>query len=145
MGNPFCHMELSTGNVDAAKKFYKHVFNWKLEEMKGGGMPYTMIQTVKGSPGGGITKIQMEGQPPAWLVYAEVDSVNKTIAKVEKAGGKALVPYMSIGDMGAIGVFVDPTGAAFGVWEAAKKPAKKAAAKKAPAKKAPAKKAAKKK
>ena len=43
-----------------------------------------------------------------------------------------------IGEMGFIGVFVDPTGAALGVWavrkQAAKKPTKKKAAKK-PAKK----------
>ena len=126
MGNPFVHMELSTGNVDAAKKFYKKVFDWKLEDMKGG-MPYTMIKTGA-KIGGGMAKTQMEGQPPAWLVYSEVNSVKKTMAKAEKAGAKAMVPFMPIGDMGAIGVFVDPTGAAFGIWEKGK-PAKKGAAK----------------
>jgi hypothetical protein len=33
---------------------------------------------------------------------------------------------MPIGDMGAIGIFVDPTGATIGVWAPGKKPAKKA-------------------
>ncbi len=128
MGNPFVHMELSTGNVDAAKKFYKKVFDWKLEDMKGG-MPYTMIKTgAKNGVGGGMAKTQMEGQPTAWLVYAEVASVKKTMAKAEKAGAKAMVPFMEIGDMGAIGVLVDPTGAAFGIWEKGK-PTKKAGAK----------------
>ncbi len=127
MGNPFIHMELSTGNVDAAKKFYKKVFDWKLEDMKGGGMPYTMLKTGA-KIGGGITKTQMEGQPPAWLVYSEVSSVKKTMAKAEKAGAKAMVPFMEIGAMGAIGVFVDPTGAPFGIWEKGK-PVKKASAK----------------
>jgi hypothetical protein len=36
------------------------------------------------------------------------------------------VEYMAIGDMGAIGVFVDPTGAGIGLWESAKKKPKKA-------------------
>ena len=75
----------------------------------------------------------MPEQPTAWLVYAEVDSVKKTMAKAEKAGAKVVVPFQAIGEMGAIGIFVDPTGASFGVWEKAKKkaPAKKKAAKKA--------------
>jgi hypothetical protein len=42
---------------------------------------------------------------------------------------------MSIGDMGSIGVFVDPTGATLGVW-APGKPAPKSKASKKPAKKA---------
>jgi predicted enzyme related to lactoylglutathione lyase len=128
MGNPFVHMELSTGNVDAAKKFYKKVFDWKLEDTKG--MPYTMIKTGAKDVGGGITKTHMEGQPTAWLVYAKVDSVKKTMAKAEKAGAKAVVAYMDIGAMGAIGIFADPTGGHFGVWEAAKKTAKKTGKKK---------------
>lgn len=128
MGNPFVHMELATGNVDAAKKFYKKVFDWKLEDSKQ--MPYTMINTGSKGVGGGMMKTMMEGQPPSWLVYAQVDSVKKTIAKAEKAGAKAVVPFQAIGANGAIGVFVDPTGAHFGVWEAAKKAKKKSAPKK---------------
>ena len=116
MGNPFVHMELSTGNVDAAKKFYKKLFDWKYDENKE--MQYTMLSTgAKGAIGGGITKIQMEGQPPAWLSYVEVASVKKKMAAAEKAGAKAVVPFMPIGEMGAIGICQDPTGAHLGVWE----------------------------
>jgi predicted enzyme related to lactoylglutathione lyase len=56
----------------------------------------------------------------------EVDDVKKTVAKARKLGANVQVEYMAIGDMGAIGVFIDPSGAAIGVWEATKKPAKKA-------------------
>jgi predicted enzyme related to lactoylglutathione lyase len=79
----------------------------------------------------------MPNQPSGWLVYAEVASVKKTMAKAEKAGAKAVVPFQPIGEMGAIGVFVDPQGSPFGIWEkAAPKPKAKKAAKKAAAKKA---------
>ena len=41
--------------------------------------------------------------------------------------GYEVAPYQPIPGMGAFGIFVDPTGAALGVWEPApKKPAKKA-------------------
>ena len=126
MGNPFCHMELSTGDVAVAKKFYKKVFDWKLNDLGPAMGNYTLIDTGKRNVGGGMTAKMMPEQPTAWLVYAEVDSVKKTIAKAEKAGAKAVVPFQAIGEMGAIGIFVDPTGAGFGVWEKAKKkPAKK--------------------
>ncbi|HSQ67761.1 MAG TPA: VOC family protein [Polyangiaceae bacterium] len=129
MGNPFVHVELHADDVGAAKKFYKSVFDWKLEDMPG--TDYTMIGVGKGA-GGGMMKKPMPDQPSAWLPYVEVADVKKTIDKARKAGANVLVPYQSIGDMGAIGVFMDPAGAALGVWELAKKAATpKKAAKKA--------------
>ena len=146
MGNSFVHMELSTDDVGAAKKFYAKVFDWKIKQLGPEMGNYTTIDTGSKTSGGGMQKKMMPGQPTAWLVYAEVDSVKKTMAKAAKAGAKVVVPYQPIGDMGAIGIFVDPTGAGFGVWEkAAKKPAAKKTAKKAAAKKTAKKSAAKKK
>jgi predicted enzyme related to lactoylglutathione lyase len=131
MGNPFVHMELSTGDLAAAKKFYKKVFDWKLNDLGPEMGNYSLINTGSRNVGGGMAATSMPGQPTAWLVYAEVASVKKTIAKAEKAGAKTVVPFQEIGEMGAIGIFIDPTGASFGVWEKAKKKAAKKGAKKA--------------
>ena len=135
MGNPFAHLELAADDVAAAKKFYKSVFDWKLQDMPMGESSYTMINVGKGV-GGGMTPKMMPQQPTAWLAYVEVADVKKTIAKAKAAGAQVFVEYQPIGEMGAIGVFADPQGAALGVWESTKKaPAKRAAAKKKPAKK----------
>ncbi|MEP7049716.1 MAG: VOC family protein [Pseudomonadota bacterium] len=148
MPNPFAHIELSTDDIKKAKKFYQALFGWKLSEMPG--MDYTMID-VGGGVGGGMQKVQMPGQPPAWLPYVQVDDVKATMAKATKGGATAMLPFQEIGDMGAIGIFVDPSGAPLGLWEAGKgaaappPPADKAAApanKPAAAKPAPAKKPA---
>jgi len=143
MGNPFVHFELNTDDVAAAKKFYGKIFDWTFEDMPA--MGYTMLKTGPDS-GGGIQKKPMPEAPTQWLCYVEVDSVKATIAKAKKAGAQVVLDYQSIGAMGAIGIFVDPSGAGLGVWEKAKAAApakaapKKAAAKKAaPAKAAPAK------
>jgi predicted enzyme related to lactoylglutathione lyase len=147
MPNPFAHVELSTDDVKKAKKFYSAVFAWKLNDVPK--MAYTMID-VSGGVGGGLQKKPATEQPTAWLPYVQVDDVKATIAKVVKAGGRAVLEYQDIGDMGSIGVFVDPQGATLGLWaakapaaaEPPPAPAKKAAAKAAaPAKTAPAKKA----
>jgi predicted enzyme related to lactoylglutathione lyase len=128
MGNPFVHCELSADDLGAARKFYSKVFDWKIgpADPKMGG--YAMIDVGSKTSGGGLTKKMMPGQPTAWLSYVEVASVKKMMAKAEKAGAKALVPFQEIGEMGAIGIFMDPQGAALGLWEKGK-PAKKAAKK----------------
>ncbi len=127
MPNAFVHIELSTDDVAKAKKFYKGLFQWKVADVGGG---YNMIDvgkpTLGRGAGGGLTKKQMPNAPTAWLPYVEVDDVKKSIAKAKKLGAQIMVDYMDIGEMGAIGVFVDPTGASLGVWELKKKPAKKA-------------------
>ena len=142
MPNPFMHIELNTDDPAAAKKFYKAVFDWKFEAMPDGS--YTMIDVGggKNGAGGGMQKKQMPEAPTQWLPYVMVDGVKKSIAKAAKAGARVVLEYMPIGDMGAIGIFLDPTGAACGVWEMAAKPAKKPAAKKPAAKKPAAKKPA---
>lgn len=135
MPNPFVHVELNTDDVKKAKKFYKSIFGWKLTDMKmGPGMVYTMVDPTGGT-GGGMNPKQDPSAPNAWLPYVAVDSVKKTIAKAKKNGAQILVEYQPVGDMGALGMFVDPTGAALGVWETnmpteAKKGGKKKAAKK---------------
>lgn len=117
MPNAFVHIELNTDDVTKAKKFYKGLFKWKLGAM---GPGYTGIDVGKGT-GGGMQKKPMPEAPTQWLPYVEVDDVKKTVAKARKLGATVYVDYMEIGDMGAIGVFSDPTGASIGVWEVAKK------------------------
>jgi predicted enzyme related to lactoylglutathione lyase len=118
MGNGFAHIELTTTDVAKAKKFYKGIFKWKLNDVKG--MPYTMIDTG-GQPGGGLQAQPLPNAPVAWLPYVEVESVKKTVAKAQKAGAQIAIDYMDIGENGAIGIFIDPLGAMLGVWEQKKK------------------------
>jgi hypothetical protein len=129
MANPFAHIELTTSDLGAAKKFYKKLFDWKLTDMPmGDGPVYTMIAPGKG-PGGGMQAQPMPGAPVTWLPYVEVADVKKALAKAEKGGAKVIMPMMDIGKNGIIGIFTDPAGALLGVWAKAK-PAKKAKKKK---------------
>jgi predicted enzyme related to lactoylglutathione lyase len=141
MGNPFVHLDLSTDDVNAAKKFYKSVFDWKFTDFPE--MQWTGINVGTGV-GGGMASKQMPAQPTAWTPYVDVADVKKTIAKAKTAGATIIVPFMQVGEMGCLGVFVDPQGATIGVWQATKKPAAKrtarAAKRTAKQKKAPARK-----
>jgi predicted enzyme related to lactoylglutathione lyase len=138
MPNPFAHLELTTDDLKAAQAFYTKVFGWKLNEMPG--MNYTMIDVGGSGVGGGMQGKPMPEAPTGWMPYVQVESVKASVDKAIKAGATATLPYQEIGEMGAIGIFSDPTGCSIGVWEAKQAPAAKAAPAKnrAPAKKAPA-------
>lgn len=162
MSNKCEHIELTTDDPEKAVAFYSKVFGWKIAPTPtpdGQGV-YHMFRTENG--GGGIGgKAMSPEQPTAWMPYITVASVKATQAAAKAQGGSPIpgFEYTSMGDMGAIGGFIDPTGAAIGLWEmgkamaaaakkasapkkAAKAPSKKVAAAKKVAKKAPAKKAA---
>ncbi len=131
----FVHMELATDDPARAKSFYKQLFGWKLTDQKmPDGSVYTMFDTRAGGPGGGIMQKMMPDQPTAWLPYVGVKSVKKSMEKAKTLGATPVVEFKPIPGYGVLGIFVDPTGATFAVWEAearATRPApKKKAAKK---------------
>ncbi len=117
------HIELATDATKKARDFYTKLFKWDIEPMPDGGDgEYLMFRTANG--GGGITGKAMPEQPTAWMPYFTVPSVKTSVSAATRLGAAVLQPFMSIGDMGAIAVLRDPTGAAFGLWELAK-PAEK--------------------
>jgi uncharacterized protein len=128
--NLFAHTQLNTDDRVKAKKFYKSLFAWKLTDVEmGPGMIYTNVDVGSRVSTGGIQEKEMADAPSMWLTYVQVTSVEKTIAKAVKLGAKTIVAYQPIPGMGAFGIFADPSGAALGVWEPGKKPAKRAAKK----------------
>jgi predicted enzyme related to lactoylglutathione lyase len=53
-----------------------------------------------------------------WTCYLAVDDADAAAARIADGGGRAIAPPMDVMDLGRMGVFVDPTGAAFGIWQA---------------------------
>ena len=100
------------------------MFKWKIAAYPG--MDYLGINTGAKNSGGGIQKLPMPEAPTAWMPYVQVTDVKKSLDQAKKLGGKIIHPFQEVGDSGAIGIFMDPTGAYLGVYEKAKKKAKKA-------------------
>ncbi|NNG02225.1 MAG: VOC family protein [Desulfobacteraceae bacterium] len=104
--------ELTTSDVDAAKKFYSEIFGWEYEDMDSGGMPYTIAKAHgKEIAGMMITPEEADGCPPVWGSYVSVDNVDETAKKVEALGGKVHVAPRDIPNVGRFTVFQDPQGA----------------------------------
>ena len=111
MGNPFVHVELQTTDLSKAKKFYKGLFNWKLEDTP---MDYTMINVGEGTGGGMWVNKDV---PPNWLAYVQVDDVEATTKKAKSLGAKVCKDVTEVPGAGWLSVIADPTGAALGLWQ----------------------------
>ena len=52
-----------------------------------------------------------------WNTYIRVESADDAAARVRKAGGRVLSEPFDVFDAGRMGVFADPEGAVFCVWQ----------------------------
>lgn len=111
------HFEIPYDEAERARKFYTELFGWKIEVFAPG-MDYWVISTQEGT-GGGLMKRQ---RPDHRITdYFDVPSLLASSAKVEKLGGKILVPKMAVRNMGYFAVCMDTEGNVFGLWEADQK------------------------
>ncbi len=115
MANPFVHNELHTHKPQAAKKFYGELFDWKLQELPE--MDYTIIDVGEEGRGGGIMQSPMPDAPPQWVPYVLVDDIKASTEKAKSLGATPLQEVTEIPDMGWYSMVLDPTGAAFGMWQ----------------------------
>ncbi|MGH9197323.1 MAG: VOC family protein, partial [Acidimicrobiia bacterium] len=100
-----------------AKGFYSKLFTWKMEDMQmGPGMTYTMIQPGEGT-GGGLMKHPVPGAPSSWLAYVIVDDVKAATEKAKSLGARIMKDVTEVPGMGWFSIFIDPTGAALGLWQ----------------------------
>ena len=113
----FIWYELITPDPDAAKAFYDAVVGWNIEAVPSGQMDYRMIGRSDGGNAGGVMRLTDEmashGARPTWLGYIDVADVDRTVASIESAGGKALMAAFDIPEIGRIALVADAQGAPF--------------------------------
>jgi predicted enzyme related to lactoylglutathione lyase len=112
-------VDLGSPDLDASVDFYSDLFGWEVPpsenvEQTGG---YRRA-TKDGADVAGLMPLMQEGQPTAWTTYIAVDDADATAAAVKENGGTVLAEPMDVMDLGRMAVFMDSTGAAFGIWQA---------------------------
>jgi predicted enzyme related to lactoylglutathione lyase len=105
------HFETPADDLQRAKTFYIDLFGWKFEGVQD--MDYMMVDTY-GLSGGMIKRMQPDQQI---FVQIGVPSVDEYSAKVEKLGGKILVPKKAIPGMGYFAICMDIENNVFGIVE----------------------------
>jgi uncharacterized protein len=112
----FVWHDLSTNDVEGAKRFYSEIFNWTFD----GDPSYWHIKAGDQMIGGMRQMAANEKQPPAWLGYIAVDDVAKCVESIKGAGGNVYVPTQVLENVGTFAVTADPTGAVFAPWKSAR-------------------------
>lgn len=117
------YFDFTVKDLDTAKTFFEHVFNWRFEKFP---MPYDYYRIQAGAEGesgidGGIGAIAdtptAEGRPLT-QVTIPVPNLDDCISRVEQAGGRVIEPKMAIPGIGWFAACVEPGGLLFGVMEA---------------------------
>jgi len=105
--HPIVHVELAVNDRKAARKFYGDLFGWEFQDYDE--MNYTTFSTGEGVAGG-LNPVSEDYPPGTVTFYIQTDDVTATLAKIETAGGKTVVPETEIPGTGHFGFFKDPNG-----------------------------------
>jgi hypothetical protein len=117
------YFEIPANNVDRAKHFYHALLGWKIEPTKvpmdqaaAAAMQYQDIRTGEAQEGtlnmSGLYKRQMS---ELIINHVAVEDIDKVLAKVEKLGGKIMMPKMEITSVGLNAIIQDTEGNSIGL------------------------------
>ncbi len=117
-GTP-CWADLASGDVEGSRAFYGALFGWEWDVL---GPEFGNYSTglLRGKKVAAVASRMDDSQPVAWTTYLAVDDADKWAAAVPAAGGTVAMAPMEIPGQGRLAIAADPTGAFFGVWEAAR-------------------------
>jgi len=114
-----CWADAQVPDLPASVAFYEGLFGWTAEDQGEEAGHYTLFK-VGGLEVAGIGPLPAPAMPPVWTAYLASDDVDETAKQAEAAGGTVFMPPFDVLDSGRMTVIADPTGAAFGVWQAKK-------------------------
>lgn len=123
------YFEIPADDVDRAKRFYQSLLGWKIEPTRAGldpeaiaAMQYQDVTTGEAQEGtlnmGGMYKRQMSEMITNHVMVEDIDEV---LAKVEKLGGKIIMPKMEMQSVGLDAIIQDTEGNSIGLWQPEKK------------------------
>ena len=111
MAHPVTHFEIIGKDNRKLRDFYSKAFEWKLTDAP---QDYAMVDTGGNGHGiGGGIGPSRDGRSMVTF-YIESDDLKGTLAKVEKLGGRTVVPPMQAGPV-EIALFADPEGNVVGL------------------------------
>jgi uncharacterized protein len=114
-----CWVDTNQPDPVGAAGFYSGLFGWQTEDVMppDAGAHYFMARI------GGRDAVAISSVPPgapaqaSWNTYIRVESADDAAARVRAAGGQVLSEPFDVFDAGRMGVFADPEGAVFCVWQ----------------------------
>jgi uncharacterized protein len=113
MSAPVVHLELHTGEPEAARAFYAGLFGWEPERVETPAGGYLAIG-LGGKVGGGIVECQTPS--PLWLPYVEVERIDSVTDEARLRGASVALESRE-GPAGWRSVVRVPGGAEIALWQ----------------------------
>ena len=111
MTNAINFFEIPSTNFDRAVAFYRSVLEVEFHHEVFMGTPSAMFPAGETGVGGAIIFSGAKPSADGPLIYLNANgNLNAAVARVERAGGKVLLPVTPIGDPGYIAVILDSEG-----------------------------------
>lgn len=104
-----------SSDVDRARSFYGELLGWSADEPNPDFGGYTNL-TLDGGKVAGLMA-NTTGEADFWSVYLRADDAAKAIRLATEHGGTSFMDAQPVGDLGAMGMLADPSGASIGVWQ----------------------------
>src|SRR4051812_48788928 len=113
-----CWTDTSHPDPEAALGFYSGLFGWEFENVMPPDAPGQYFTArLRGGDVAAVSSQPQSGAPATWNTYIWVENADDAAAKVGAAGGKVLTEPFDVMQAGRMGVFSDPEGAVFSVWQ----------------------------
>ncbi|GAA3767275.1 VOC family protein [Streptomyces phyllanthi] len=117
-GTP-CWVSLMVHGLAATQDFYGALFGWEFQPGPQQLGPYVRA-LLGGHEVAGIGQLPPDRHlPVAWTPYFSSDDVDLTAETVRHCGGTVGVGPLDAADAGRLAIASDPSGAVFGIWQAA--------------------------
>jgi predicted enzyme related to lactoylglutathione lyase len=115
------YFQIPADDVGRARKFYQSLLGWKIEPdttLEEKSLEWQNIETGEPKEGtmnmGGLYKRM---GPGPIMNFVEVEEIEKVLARVEKLGGKVMMPLDTIKGVGLVAVIQDTEGNIIGLWK----------------------------
>lgn len=116
--NGFWWADLSSTDDAAGAEFYAQIFGWSYDESPiGEGMVHRNAKIGDLMVAGIDPVMPGSGQPTAWTNFVFVDDIETSVAKAKDLGATIVAEPMDVMGEGHMAVFMDPAGAAVGLWQ----------------------------
>ena len=110
------HIEFPADDTERAQRFYKELFGWDFQSFEGA-PGYFLFNTGSIESAGGAIGQRGQSTGEKLRVYVTVDSIDDTLAKVPRLGGKVTTPKEEVPGQGWYAVISDSEGSEVGLYE----------------------------
>ena len=117
------YFQIPSDDIERSKEFYNQLFGWKIDKFPESNTPEGMenwtVTTTDDKGENALVGVISKRQMPQQQItnFIDVKSVGEYSSKVEKLGGKVVVPKTAVPGMGYYAVCVDTENNSFGIFE----------------------------